>query len=256
MNTVYRRSRSCIEIDITYRCNLRCPRCNRSCSQAPEDLSISPYRVRDFVDQSIDRKKHWKHIAVVGGEPLLHPQVIDILHELLRYKESYSTTITVATSGYGEDVKSVLPKIPKGINILNSGKTGPLHPYFTRFNAAPIDDPRFAQANYSYGCRICATCGIGLTPLGYYPCAIAGGIDRIMGLHIGLPDIPDDGDDMEDMLKTFCAFCGHFKEGRVPLIEEEDVSPSWKELYSRWAKNRGRNNPNEPIATGIDARAS
>lgn len=31
----YTRSHRLVEIDITYNCNLRCPNCNRSCSQAP-----------------------------------------------------------------------------------------------------------------------------------------------------------------------------------------------------------------------------
>ena len=34
------------------------------------------------------------------------------------------------------------------------------------------------------GCRVIKDCGLGLTPSGYYMCAIAGGIDRIFDLKV------------------------------------------------------------------------
>lgn len=39
------------------------------------------------------------------------------------------------------------------------------------------------------GCWVASYCGTGLTPYGYYPCAVAGGIDRVMGFNIGRKQI-------------------------------------------------------------------
>ena len=48
----YRRSRTRVELDITWACNLRCFNCNRSCEQAPTGESMTLDQIRRFVDES------------------------------------------------------------------------------------------------------------------------------------------------------------------------------------------------------------
>jgi hypothetical protein len=74
-------------------------------------------------------------------------------------------------------------------------------------------------------------CGIGLTPYGYYPCAVAGGIDRIVGVDRGRKSLPDDDDDLQDQLAVFCRMCGHYDP--VPTATVGDRrSPSWAAAYA------------------------
>lgn len=241
----YVRSRDRIEIDITYACNLRCLNCNRSVSQAPEKLHMPPDMVSNFVNESITTNKRWKTIRVLGGEPTLHPQFLRILDELSRYRQwEPGCVVEVVSNGNGKAVKTMLKKIPPGIRIENSAKQGNIQPAFGPFNLAPADDPAYRFADYRNGCAVMSECGMGLTPLGYYPCAVAGGIDRIAGLRLGAASLPADGDDMLDVAESLCRLCGHFREGHFvpnslrPALTEEKRSESWVRLYSAWGNRK------------------
>lgn len=241
----YRRSRDRIEIDITYVCNLQCLNCNRSISQAPEKLHISLSRIRQFVDESIARNKHWKVIRILGGEPTLHPEFFSIAAELVRYQQwEPNCNITLVSNGYGSAVNETLKKIPTSIRIENTSKTGNLQPSFGAFNRAPVDDPKFADADFRNGCDIMKNCGMGLTPLGYYPCAVAGGIDRIAGKKLGSALLPMDDDDMLAAASELCRLCGHFRDGHSappglrPLLFKQEVSPTWVAMFDEKKKAR------------------
>ena len=241
----YRRSRDLIEIDITYLCNLHCLNCNRSVTQAPDELHMPVSQVRAFVDESIAGEKRWRRIRVLGGEPTLHPEFKDIIDELLRYKRwSPECIVEVVTNGYGARVKRAIEKLPPEVMVDNSEKTDAVQPYFGPFNLAPLDDPAYLATDYSNGCAVLEECGMGLTPLGYYPCAVAGGIDRILGESLGARSLPADDEDMRKATERLCSLCGRFRDGhfiprilRAPLTEAR-VSPTWSQLYARWEERR------------------
>lgn len=245
INPQYKRSRDNIEIDITYQCNLYCNNCNRSSTQAPDKLHISLKDIINFVDSSVENKKYWKRIRILGGEPTLHPNILEIINELLRYKKFNSKVlIELVTNGYGTKVNNILNKIPKEIWIENSKKDDIVQPEFGPFNLAPIDEKKFIFADYSNGCSIMEDCGMGLTPMGYYPCAVAGGIDRITKKNIGYKNLPSESDDMLELVKEFCQYCGRFRDGhyipkniRKPIYEQQ-TSLTWKRLYNNWRKNK------------------
>ena len=241
----YRRSRNLLEIDITYACNLHCLNCNRSVRQAPETLHLGLERVRELVDTCIARGKRWRRIRILGGEPTLHPQFMEIIRELLRYRLWWpETVIEVVTNGHGTEVANQLQRLPAEVHVENSSKQGAVQPAFAPFNLAPVDDPAYARADFSNGCAIMQDCGMGLTPLGFYPCAVAGGIDRISGDQLGRNAMPDDSDDMGATLARLCRLCGRFHDGhyipknmRPPLLEEKMTS-TWRELYDRWRQKQ------------------
>jgi hypothetical protein len=244
----YVRSRDRIEIDLTYACNLRCLNCNRSVTQAPEKLHMPRAMIKNFVAESLARGKRWKKIRLLGGEPTLHPEFFGILDDLLRYRQEEPTcTIELVTNGNGKAVKTILANIPVGIVVENSAKTGNVQPAFGPFNMAPIDDPAYRFADYRNGCAVMKECGMALTPLGYYPCAVAGGIDRIEKNGLGHARLPADDDDMSTAVERLCRLCGHFREGhfipvrlRTPTMEQK-TSVTWARLYEKWRRDkRGR----------------
>lgn len=243
----YRRSRDLLELDITYLCNLRCLNCNRSCTQAPEALHLAPARLRAWVDEWIARGLRWRRIRVLGGEPTLHPQFSEIIAELQRYRHWHpDCAVELVTNGHGDRVRKALAELPRTIWVENSHKAGPVQPEFGPFNLAPCDDAAYRHADYRNGCAIMRECGMGLTPLGYYPCAVAGGIDRVVDAGWGRPHLPDPDDDMLPVVAASCALCGRFRDGhyvprnlRPPLFEAR-LSPSWIALYARW-RDRRRN---------------
>jgi hypothetical protein len=224
-------SRRFVEIDITYRCNLRCANCNRSCTQAPSGLEMPLERIEAFIRESVEAAAPWRRIRLLGGEPTLHRDFSAILDRLLEYRARHNPglRIVVCTNGSGRRVNRILARLPSGIVVKNTFKTDRQR-LFRPFNRAPSDSGWFRFADFRSGCRILEDCGIGLTPLGYYPCAIAGGIDRIFGFGAGRKILPAEGDAMRDLLGIFCPLCGHF--GFSWPIRRPRLSATWADAYA------------------------
>jgi hypothetical protein len=198
-------------------------------------------QIRQFLAESRGRQKKWRLIHVIGGEPTLHPQFLEIIDLLLDYRRSYSpdARIVVCTNGHGEYVQRMLSLLPPEIVVLNTAKESQVQPDFLTFNVAPMDSEAFADADYTNGCSIIKKCGFGMSPYGYYPCGLAGGIDRVFGFNLGRKSLPADNDNMHDELRKFCAVCGVFKRTpeRQPLLGPV-MSPTWSKAYGRWAAKR------------------
>lgn len=239
MGPAFKVSREFVEIDITYRCNLRCANCNRSCTQVPSDIELPIERIAAFVRESLETGARWRRIRLLGGEPTLHREFFSILELLLAYRDRHNPCmrIVVCTNGCGRRVNRVLTRLPHGIEVKNTFKTDRQR-LFRPFNRAPADSLWYRFADYSSGCRILEECGIGLTPSGYYPCAIAGGIDRIFGFGMGRKTLPAPGDPMFDHIATFCPLCGHF--GFSWPTRQAKLSSTWKQAY---AAARKKTNP-------------
>ncbi len=235
-----------IEIDITYACNLKCDNCARSCSQAPDIAAMSPKQIEKFVRESIARNIHWDKIGVLGGEPLLHPELQEILNILLSYKHDFSssTLIEITTNGYGNEVVSQFSRIPKEISVINTRKTTPHQEYFEPFNRAPIDQWKFAFSNYQNCCSTTSDCGFGLNTYGFYPCGVAGSIDRVMGLDIGLKKLPVISEEFNPLKSALCRYCGHFcSRHHIPQelrkkITGTPMSKSWMLAYRNFEQNK------------------
>ncbi len=236
----YRRNRNVVEIDITYVCNLRCYNCDRSCGQAPTAEQMTIEQVKQFVDETIAAKHRWERIRILGGEPTLHPHLLIIIEILRNWRAAYSphTSIEIVTNGFG-DSDRVTAGIPDDIIISNSGKKGSVQP-FVSFNLAPVDLPAYRWADYRNGCYVTSVCGIGFTPNGWYPCAVAGGIDRIFGFGIGRDKLPEQDDYMEEQLKKLCCYCGHFKRRKIIWDNQQAMSKVWEAAYRDYRKKHSQ----------------
>jgi hypothetical protein len=232
----FRRSSKYVEIDVTYKCNLKCLNCNRSCTQLPSDEEIAIERVANFVKQSADSGARWERIRILGGEPTLHGGIFDIVGLLRDYRRAFNpgVRIVLCTNAFGRQVQEVLAAMPGDIEIKSAIKTS-RNTLFRPFNRAPVDTPYHRFSDFACGCRILSECGLGLTPSGYYACAIAGGIDRVFGFAIGRETLPDPMDAMEDQLTVFCRLCGHF--GWAWPVKKEVMSATWQAAYQKLKKN-------------------
>jgi hypothetical protein len=231
----WRRKGNIAEIDITYSCNLKCYNCNRSCEQDPSNDGMSVGQVRQFVEESRANRIEWRHIRLLGGEPTTHPQFMEILNLVLDYREKYSpkTRVILVTNGHGERVNRILSLLPPSVEVENSAKITKVQTAFSTFNVAPMDLKEYAGADFSNACSAVSVCGMGVTPYGYYPCAVAGAIDRTFGLNLGRKELPKPGDTMKEELRTFCALCGQFKPLTGEQLNGPVMSPTWVQAYAR-----------------------
>ncbi len=223
------------EIDITYKCNLKCINCNRSCTQAPGNTEMAVSMIESFIRQSIDQQIQWKRIRILGGEPTLHSRIFDIIDLLLDYQSVHNPNVrlVLGTNYFGKTVHQVIEKLPANIIIKSTLKTSRVN-LFKPFNVAP-QDTRFNKfSDYSCGCRIIEDCGLGLTSSGYYMCAVAGGIDRIFQYHLGRDTLPEKSDTLADQMSAFCCLCGHF--GFQWPVKKEKISPTWQMAYANFSK--------------------
>lgn len=233
-----------LEIDITYLCNLRCMNCNRSVGskQAPVNDGMSLSQIEKFIGESIENQYAWTRLRLIGGEPTLHPQFLEIVDLLLDYihRHSPKTTLEVSTNNYGEKVKNLLAKLPGEVRINLSTKTSTINNFYP-FNAAPEDDLRYLSADFTCACFVTQECGTGLTPYGYYACAIMGSIDRIFGFDLARRKLPSRRDTMDDQKRIFCRLCGSFRRGGMfdlfSVTHQAIQSKRWLDAYMDYHAN-------------------
>jgi len=233
-----------MEIDITYDCNLRCPGCCRSCSQAPSKIHMPIEMIHDFLKVTEQRGITWESVHILGGEPTLHPHFHEIIMVLNDWFEHNSpmTDLKVISNGTGNKVNKALDMMPQRWRYNNSFKDSHDTTYFEPFNMAPADLPAWQNEDFRKGCYITQDSGIGLTPFGYFHCAIAGGIERIMRLGYGFNELPRHPWEFLEMMKTYCRYCGHFLNDTHKSKSEQQamgISPctmtvSWENAYHQW----------------------
>ncbi len=236
----WHRSAKLLEIDLTYKCNMRCNDCNRSVTQAPENSHITRAKMAEYVQGWIADSYQWDRIRLLGGEPTLHPDFLEIVDDLRAYRQDHAPKmiIEVITNGFGKKVNAVLDQIPADIKVVNTLKTSNNQPVHQTFNRAPCDFAEHEKSDYANGCFVTEFSGTGLAPTGYYHCAVAGGIDRIFGLNVGRDGLPASDDEMRKEMEALCRYCGHFTAQMQAVPEAERMSQSWKDGYAAWRARR------------------
>lgn len=141
------------EIDITRRCNFKCPGCNHLCNIISDRSSdMTPDDIRSIVDQINANDKNPRRIIVIGGEPTLHPKCLEYCRYIKDNLRSYSE-LRMNTNFSRQDIASEVEKMGYGL----ADYLGPRDPesqrkakFDTHYNALispseagiPIQDPR------------------------------------------------------------------------------------------------------------------
>jgi len=238
-----------IELDITYICNLTCSGCSRSSAQAPSSMHMPIEVIQNFLKETETKGIRWESLHILGGEPTLHPDFVEIVLTLDEWFQMHSpeTDLKVITNGVSKLTQSNLEKIPERWHYDNSFKIDfqKATSHFEPFNLAPIDLEKWKEQDFKKGCYITQDSGIGLTPYGYFHCAIAGGMERIMSLGHGLESMPEHPWEMLEMMEDYCKNCGHFlsdtfvervdRDGSLP--PPDTVSLSWEMAYNQWKRD-------------------
>lgn len=223
---------------------MRCINCEASCRQAPSEEYLSIEQIEKFVDSAKKLKYDWDFIRLRGGEPTLHPQFLECIEIIKKYKDfNPHCKIVLVTNGAGEEVKAVLAKIPNWIHVTHGNMLRPKeekrydYASFNTYNEAPIDLWYYKFEDFTKGCyRIKECYGLALSRYGYYPCSPGANVDRVFGFDIGIKELSlVDEKALRNQMKILCRYCGHFKEPNYCTAEEK-VSASWEKAYKRYKK--------------------
>ncbi len=176
---------------------------------------------------------------------MLHPDIFEIVNTISIYRDEHSpiTKIEITTNGYGNEVNERLKKIPEDIWVNNTKKDGRYQKKFEAFNIAPCDKWHNILTDFVNGCWITHDCGIGLNRYGYYPCAVAGSIDRVFGFDKGFKKLPDYTSEFNEQKRMLCKYCGHFIRRKFVPVDQrtavigEPRSKSWVNSYRKYREN-------------------
>ena len=162
--------------------------------------------------------------------------------------------MTIATHGHGERTQQRLAELAAGfpfLQVLNSHKTGPVQPDFVAPCIAPVDlDPKWSATHRYEGCSVSGHCGISMNYNGFFPCAVAGAIDRVFGLDGAIGNLADVSEAaMIEKYQVFCRLCGYYR----PIRENSQtlLSPTWKAALDRYRTRWAQDNaaPWSPVTT-------
>jgi hypothetical protein len=214
-NLIDRPNRHNIVLDVTYECNIRCPDCDRYCTDAPggTESRMTVEQVARFVQEVIKENHHWKVVKLSGGEPLIHPDIFDIvllLHPLL--KKEKTDQIVLLTNGFSPAKASGLPSWLVVENSMKNVSSRSIS-FHEKIGPAPVDinmpfnlDVNQCQPT-EFGCAIC------LNAWGYYLTSPCAAVDRIFGLDVGVRSLKEILESkyvcLEEQQKSLCQYCGH-----------------------------------------------
>jgi hypothetical protein len=166
-------------------------------------------QIEKFIAQTIDRYHRvlspLESIHLIGGEPLIHPNFLDIYH-LIKDRlmdPGYVGRIEIYSNG-----KLPIPDEIKGITIIAS----PENKMHGNFYVSPSD-----AGLAVFNCGAPNNCGIAVNAFGYFPCGAGCSIIRLLEIPNQVYyDFPDDLDVWD--FNAVCSHCVHGALGGVPAI--------------------------------------
>lgn len=223
-----------VQIHITNACNIGCHSCDRCCGVAADNFHMRIEQIRRFVDESIGNGYRWGRIDIIGGEPMLFPQLTELYAELQRYRDFHGgCKFRLTTNGTIDK----LSEVPGWIKIRNSRKECGNRDYdFEAFNVAPIDAGY--KGDDAQSCSIPWRCGIALTKYGYFLCGAGSAVARVFGLDVGAKGLHSlSTDTLRKQKSILCQYCGHSRSV-CKRDKGQQTSPAWQAALEAFAKGK------------------
>lgn len=252
-----------IELELTVDCNLKCFNCDKMCGKAESTEVLTVEQVKKFIAESKACGKEWVRIALTGGEPTLHPDIMEIVGLVLEYRNTClpkRSFVQIVTNGYGQS-EEVLKKIQSTYTqevfpqrvfnqfVRNNGKRNKvvLH---SPVNMAPVDNEALKDSDFRDGCWVTETAGLCLTRHGYYFCGTGAAIDRVFGYNIGIQALNEVCmHKFIDQRSQLCRLCGRFND---LSISQELFGPNWvieERASATWEKAFKAYHDSKPVLT-------
>lgn len=162
-----------IEMEITLRCNAKCPACSRHCHYGlyDEDSDVTSEQVNRFCDEVIAHGGV-DLLTIMGGEPTLHPELKSIMSAVVNMKdEGHIKRCQVVTNG-----KIITPRMA-GMNVVTYPEEAQIRHVNHR---CMFVSPRDTGQQLKH-CPVARDCGVSWGAYGWWPCGAGGAICRLFG---------------------------------------------------------------------------
>jgi len=208
-----------VEIEITTRCNVLCADCDRRITQAPLQYDMPLSVIDDFISESFELSHHWNQIHILGGEPTLHPDIIEIAKRLSIFTSKYGTTVILISNDYSARTKQILQEVSRYCLVRKSTKPA----------AALAFDKMDVSVEDAKPCCIPNVCGLGYTFNGYFACGAGAAIARVLGYDFGVKKLKDISKEvMQAQLSVLCSDCGH----ALGIVKQN--TSLWESIYKQY----------------------
>lgn len=106
-----------LEIELTGRCSMRSKHCY---GNFPFAKDLPAVKVKDVIDQA---PEDFDCLVFSGGEPFLHPDLI----ELVRYADRKGFSVHITTSGFGVTKKKIKALSENAVLVFGIDGIGEMH---------------------------------------------------------------------------------------------------------------------------------
>ena len=254
-----------VDIDITYDCNLNCRWCNRLCGT---EFNHTDYMTLDqfteYINILLPHIEASSNIKLLGGEPTLHPQLVDFLALCVeKIRPKLTKPIYLLTNGVGEKVNAALDTVRAAfttfthdytdkyghrqhinladptvmaaqVAIVRSKLVDPSYiaKYFCPITRA-LQDFEYLNAKFSMdSCRSLKHFGLSITPYGIYFCPMASAIARIYKLGNGFDHFLSE-EEIQTQGKLMCTYCWE----PCDTVYGMPVSRTYEKAEKEWRKD-------------------
>jgi len=219
-----------LELNITFRCQLKCRSCNRLCNLTRLDDPMTVAQIEMLVARIAAEKKHVKRIKLVGGEPTIHPEfwrICEVLSE--GHKAGWIDKINVNTNCVTQR-QFVDKPLPVGCHWQLSPPSKKQHrPCLW----SPIDLGLESKGP----CKMVRVCGFSLDVKGWLPCSAAIAIARLFGMEDLYRPLDGPLPTKAWGMSTLCPNCLFgVDEQSIKGRKFREMPISWDRASPRWDK--------------------
>ncbi|MCI8755712.1 MAG: radical SAM protein [Oscillospiraceae bacterium] len=247
-----------VDLSITSYCNLRCRHCNMLMPYYKKHRHYDLSNILLDVDVYFRWVDYVEFFNILGGEPFLHPDILEITREIAkRYREKIGDLvffsngtimpeeqmldlmkeyrIKVYIGDYREHIAAIRPKVDEFIHKLKSYGIPyemPISDTWTDFNHAPTDRSNWTAEQLAKICNRCGEPFRGIHNQKFYFChlntsaALSGQYEEEEGDYLDLSSLPEGrGDtlvafDLACIPKGYVSYC-RYCGGCAPMNQQE-----------------------------------